>query len=128
MILTSHKRTYTTRPLARSPLSSIHQTRCRFISNASKNFDIEKSTDGTNYYKIGSVNAAGNSSTRKDYALRDDKLSPSNYYRLRMNDLDGHYKLSNVVLVKYDVRAQNVWVINNPFKDYIEVKFAKDAL
>jgi hypothetical protein len=93
----------------------------------SKNFEVEKSTDGVNYYRIGSVNAAGSSYTKKEYSLRDDKLSPSNYYRLRMNDLDGHNKLSAIVLVKYDVKSQNVWVINNPFKDYIDVRFAKDA-
>ncbi|MDQ6609901.1 MAG: T9SS type A sorting domain-containing protein, partial [Bacteroidota bacterium] len=92
----------------------------------SKNFEVEKATDGVNFYHIGSVNAAGNSLSKKDYSLVDDKLSPTNYYRLRMNDLDGHNKLSNVVLVKYDVRSQNVWVLTNPFKDYIDVRFAKE--
>lgn len=93
----------------------------------SKNFDVEKSTDGVNYYRIGTVNAAGSSYAKKEYSLRDDKLSPVNYYRLRMNDLDGHNKLSKIVLVKYDVKAQNVWVINNPFNDFIDLRLAKDA-
>lgn len=93
----------------------------------SRNFDVEKSTDGVSYYKIGSVNAAGNSSARKDYSLRDDKLSPSNYYRLRMNDNDGRNKLSNIVLLKYNAAAQNVWVVNNPFSNYIDLRMANDA-
>ena len=93
----------------------------------SKNFEVEKSTDGVNFYNIGSVNAAGNSSTRKDYSLRDDKLNSSNYYRIRMNDLDGNSKLSNVVLIKYDVKAQNVWVIKNPFINSIDLRLAKEA-
>lgn len=93
----------------------------------SKSFDVEKSTDGVNYYPIGSVRAAGSSTSRKDYSLRDDKLSAYNYYRLKMNDLDGKNKLSKIVLVRYDVKAQNVWVINNPFNSFIDLRLAKDA-
>ncbi|MDQ3681727.1 MAG: T9SS type A sorting domain-containing protein [Bacteroidota bacterium] len=93
----------------------------------SKNFDIEKSIDGVNYYKIGSVNAAGNSSSRKDYSFRDLQLSPLNYYRLRINDLDGKNKLSNVVLIRNNAAIQSIWVVNNPFKDFIDVRFAKAA-
>jgi hypothetical protein len=93
----------------------------------SKNFDIEKSIDGINYYHIGTVRAAGTSTSRKDYTLRDDKLSAFNYYRLKMNDLDGRSKLSNIVLVKYDVKAQNVWVVNNPFNSFIDLRLAKEA-
>jgi hypothetical protein len=93
----------------------------------SKNFEIEKSIDGVSYYKIGSVNAAGNSSNKRDYSFRDLQLSPLNYYRLRMNDLDGKNKLSNIVLIRNNTAIQNIWVVNNPFKDYIDVRFAKAA-
>ena len=93
----------------------------------SKNFEVEKSTNGVNYYRIGAVNAAGNSSTKKDYSLTDNKLGRLNYYRLRMNDLDGRNKLSNVVLLQYNAAGQNLWVVNNPFKNYIDVRIAKEA-
>jgi hypothetical protein len=93
----------------------------------SKNFDIEKSTDGVNYYKIGSVNASGNSTSTKVYSFRDLQLSPFNYYRLRINDLDGKNKLSNIVLIRNNAAIQSIWVVNNPFKDYIDVRFAKAA-
>ncbi|GAA4733759.1 hypothetical protein GCM10023229_09810 [Flavisolibacter ginsenosidimutans] len=93
----------------------------------SRNFDVEKSTDGTNYYKIGSVNAAGTSNTKKDYSFRDQNLSPLNYYRLRLNDNDGRYKYSNVVLINYSSAVQNVTVVNNPFSSYLDVRFAKQG-
>ncbi|HVE61700.1 MAG TPA: T9SS type A sorting domain-containing protein, partial [Chitinophagaceae bacterium] len=93
----------------------------------SKNFDIEKSIDGINYHKIGSVNAAGNSASRKDYSFRDQQISPLNYYRLRINDLDGENKLSNVVLIRNNAVTQNLWVVNNPFNSYIDIRFAKAA-
>lgn len=91
----------------------------------SKDFDIEKSTDGINYFKIGSVIAAGNSTAQKEYSYVDHKLSPVNYYRLRMNDRDGRNKLSQVVLVRSADAKQNLWVVNNPFNTYIDLRFAK---
>lgn len=93
----------------------------------SKDFDIEKSTNGADYYKIGSVRAAGSSSTVKNYSLTDSRLSPVNYYRLRMNDVDGKNTLSQVVILRYNEAVQNVWVLNNPIKNYIDLGFAKTA-
>ena len=89
-----------------------------------KNFEIEKSTDGFSYYKIGLVNAAGNSSAKIDYSFRDNTLGGVNYYRLRMNDNDGRNKLSQVVLLRYNDATQNIWIVNNPFNNYIDMRFA----
>ena len=93
----------------------------------SKNFEIEKSTDGFSYYKIGSVKAAGNSSAKLDYSFRDNTLASINYYRLRMNDNDGKNKLSQVVLIRYNDAKQNIWVVNNPFNNYLDLRFAKSG-
>ncbi len=93
-----------------------------------KNFEIEKSTDGTTFFTIGSVNAAGNSSMKKDYSFRDAQLTNYNYYRLRMNDRDGHNKRSNIVLINYSSTVQKVWVVNNPFKDFIDIRFARQGV
>jgi hypothetical protein len=93
----------------------------------SRSFDIEKSTDGSNFYKIGSVDAAGNSTTERTYSFRDNRISSVNYYRLRMNDIDGKNKLSGVVVVRYNAATQNMWVVNNPFKNHIDLRFARKA-
>jgi hypothetical protein len=93
----------------------------------SRNFDIEKSTDGSNFYKIGSVDAAGNSTTDRTYSFRDSRIGAINYYRLRMNDIDGKNKLSGVVVVRYNAATQNMWVVNNPFKSHIDLRFARKA-
>jgi hypothetical protein len=92
-----------------------------------KNFDIEKSTDGLHYYKIGSVNAAGNSSVRRDYAFIDNKLNSINYYRLRVNDLDGRNELSHIVIIRNKDAQQNLWVVNNPFNSYIDLRFGREG-
>jgi hypothetical protein len=44
-----------------------------------------------------------------------------------MNDLDGRKKLSPVVLLKVNNAAQNVWIVSNPFKEYIDLRFAKEG-
>lgn len=92
-----------------------------------KNFDVEKSTDGVTFYKIGSVAAAANSSAPNSYSFHDLKLSDNNYYRLRINDMDGSNRLSQVVLIRYTVPKQTIWVVNNPFTDYIDLRFAKQS-
>ncbi|HUC81258.1 MAG TPA: T9SS type A sorting domain-containing protein [Flavisolibacter sp.] len=93
----------------------------------SKDFEVEKSTDGRNFSKIGTVPAAGNSSSQRTYSFRDVQLSAANYYRLRMNDSDGQYKYSDVVLVNYGAGAQQVTVVNNPFAGYLDIRFARSA-
>mgnify|MGYP001076726668 CR=1 FL=1 len=64
-------------------------------------FEIQRSTDGQNFTKIGTTNAAGNSATIKQYYYRDvNPLRGINYYRLKMADLDGAYTFSKTVTVE----------------------------
>ena len=44
-----------------------------------------------------------------------------------MVNLDGSFVYSNVILIKKATAQQFVWVINNPFKDYIDIRFARMA-
>lgn len=92
-----------------------------------KNFVVEKAADGIHFTPLGVVNAAGNSTVRKDYSFQDGKLSRLNYYRLQMHDRDGHSRVSNVVLLQYNAAGQKVWVLNNPFTNFIDLRMAKDA-
>ncbi len=94
----------------------------------SKNFEIQKSLNGVGFYTIGFVNASGNSSAKKEYAFRDAQLGDHNYYRLRMNDNDGKYQLSNTILLNYSAAVQKVTVLNNPFHDEINLRFAKQGM
>ena len=65
-------------------------------------FDIERSENGKNWEKIGNVNATENSNVDVAYEFFDNTL-PLNrskdqifYYRLRLTDLDGAFKYSDV--------------------------------
>jgi trimeric autotransporter adhesin len=91
----------------------------------SKNFDIEKSTDGSHYYLVGSQVGAGNSSSQRNYNLTDKQVSELNYYRLKMVDIDGNFQYSQTILIKDPGARQNVWVLNNPFENSVSIRFAK---
>ncbi|MBX2930657.1 MAG: T9SS type A sorting domain-containing protein [Chitinophagaceae bacterium] len=57
-------------------------------------FDIEKSTNGTEFSKVGFVSA--NNEKVNSYSFTNE-FSGIVYYRLKMNDKDGSYKYSRVV-------------------------------
>lgn len=69
-----------------------------------KQFIIERSNDGKTYKAIGQVAATGNSTISKNYQFADQSpfTSANNYYRLLMQDVDGNYKYSKILIVKFD--------------------------
>lgn len=70
--------------------------------NNSSDFIIEKSSDNQHYVQVGTVRAAGNSTTLKTYSFTDDKpayFERPTFYRLVLLDKDGTKKYSNIVNV-----------------------------
>ena len=66
----------------------------------SRDFTVERSRDGQSFEAVGSVTAAGSSSSASVYALRDKQpLAGRSYYRLRQTDLDGTVAYSPPALV-----------------------------
>jgi hypothetical protein len=85
-------------------------------------FEIERSTDGTNFVSIGRVNTAVNSSTRQYYTYTDVQPSPgTNFYRLKMADNDAAFTLSRVIAVKNQNSIQ-LQVFPNPVTDVLQVQ------
>jgi hypothetical protein len=91
----------------------------------SKEFQIEKSIDGINYHKIAVLASSGNSTTLKNYKYLDTEATELNYYRLKMVDIDGFTKQSQVVVIKNTSIVQRVYTTTSPFTDYINIRFAK---
>jgi Concanavalin A-like lectin/glucanases superfamily len=79
-------------------------------------FAIERSTDGHSFTTIGTVAAAGNSATPRDYSFTD--LAPqqtNDYYRLRQTDLDGNFAYSPVRLLNFSKAPNNlIWYPSGP--------------
>jgi hypothetical protein len=92
-----------------------------------KSFDVEKSTDGIHFQKLGTIPAAGYTSLMHEYGFVDQNPAEANYYRLQMNDRNGATQASQVVLIRNNTVKQNVWVINNPFNSYIDLGLSGDG-
>lgn len=78
----------------------------------SKDFTIERSVDGASYSPIGSVDAAGNSTSVSNYSFVDvAPVNGKNYYRLKETDLDGQYTYSDIRIVSYAAESNQklIW-------------------
>lgn len=67
-------------------------------------YDVERSTDGSNFSRIGTVASKspdGNSHSRLDYQFGDRQPLPgNNYYRLKQVDLNGDFTYSQIVAAR----------------------------
>ena len=84
-------------------------------------FKLERSENGTYFYPIGEIPAAGFSSTVRSYSFRDmNPVNGINYYRVKMIETDGKFQHS--AIVKTTNKTQSNWyVINNPAKENIHL-------
>ncbi len=90
-----------------------------------KQFELERSTDGSRFGQIGTVKAE-NTSGKHNYAYTDagfGKLSvPYVYYRLRMVDLDGSSKYSNIVRLSRNYIVSSLKVYPNPVSYMLQLQ------
>jgi hypothetical protein len=81
----------------------------------SKQFVIERSTDGANFTAIGTKAAAGYSNSTLDYGFLDANMNvPVYYYRIRIEDIDGKVSYSNIAVVKNPGSVKGVHLYPNP--------------
>jgi hypothetical protein len=60
-------------------------------------FNVERSSNGSNWTVIGNIPAAGNSVTERTYQYIDNSPQADGWYRIAQHDLDGNYKYSIIV-------------------------------
>jgi hypothetical protein len=83
------------------------------------NFDIERSFDGQIFEKIGNIKAEGKAAS---YNYIDKyPLSTTNYYRLKINDLDGKTDYSKVITLSQKAHGLTAKAYPNPAKDVLTV-------
>jgi len=87
--------------------------------------DVERSTDGVNYTKEGSVPASGTTSSVHNYQFSDpiNGLSGIVYYRLKEVDIDGNSKYSNIIPLRLDGASlsSDFSAYPNPFNSGIKI-------
>lgn len=82
-------------------------------------FDVEHSTNGTEFTLLGREGGMGNSTTLSEYHFaHKDVEAGLHYYRLKQVDYDGKYNYSDVVKVKIinNKNGQRLFVAPNPIK------------
>jgi hypothetical protein len=93
-------------------------------------FVVERAVGGGNYQEIGTVAAAGNSSTLLHYEFFDLAPMPGiNRYRLMQVDKQGNMDFSPSVEVNFEGPAGLAWgaIGPNPANDYINLTFFDDS-
>jgi ELWxxDGT repeat protein len=85
-----------------------------------KNFSVQRSYDAVHFQTIGTVNAAGNSVTKKDYSYNDASAlngSSTIYYRLLITDKDGKSYYSKIASIQINAAGNVLTLYPNPVKD-----------
>jgi hypothetical protein len=81
-------------------------------------FEIQRSTEGKEFFTIGFVNGHGTTTEQQNYSYADRNLVDGKYYyRLKQVDYDGSYEYSDVVEAEW--RSFNLYLLEqnypNPF-------------
>jgi hypothetical protein len=92
-------------------------------------FEIERSSDGVEFYTVAFVQGAGTSTERREYVYTDKvdyKGGEIFYYRLKQIDLDGRVQYSDIVEIEFNVPKDFVLHQNypNPFNPTTTIKYA----
>jgi len=86
-----------------------------------KQFEVEKSTDGVHFTTISTTAGAGNSSIIHNYEAVDPNPTDGiNYYRIKQVDLNGQISYSTIVKINYSAKA--ISVFPNPASSHITLK------
>lgn len=89
-------------------------------------FEIERSTNGIDFIKIGNVDAAKNSTQIVHYAFIDANPELENYYRLKQVDLDGKFEYSAMVRVLFKNTVNNYAVWPSPAGNLVQINNLTD--
>ena len=77
-------------------------------------YEVEKSSDGINFKKVGTVNPTGTT----NYSWFDANPNEgNNYYRLKLLDFNGSFKYTKVVLEKIYKDKNQFIITGNPIKN-----------
>jgi len=85
-----------------------------------KQYEVERSTDGINFMRVGTVPAQNLAA----YSLKDINLpatAATVFYRLKMVDIDGRYTYSKTVSVRLNPKTGGISIYPNPAINEVSV-------
>ena len=91
-------------------------------------FEVERSTDGINFRKLGKLLAKGDVNVKTEYTYLDILADKgSNFYRLVIIDKDGNFTYSKVITISVEKGISLFVVYPNPFGKKVLVRFNSDG-
>lgn len=107
------------------PVAKVVETKWKTSNEINAgSFEVERSEDGLTYSKTGMVNAM-NVPGVHSYHFTDiyPPAKDISYYRLKMIDIDGQYRYSDVVIVRKK-SSGNIKIFPNPAVDIVTVNYS----
>jgi ELWxxDGT repeat protein len=94
--------------------------------NNSKEFELQRSTNGANFTAITNIKAAGQRGTKKEYSYFDkdayQQKSTMLYYQLKIVDNDGKFSYSHIAVIQLGLPAvKGLQVTPNPAGKFIRM-------
>ncbi len=87
-------------------------------------FEIERSSNGINFSKIGTVTAL-NRAGINNYALDDQApFTGMNFYRLKQVDIDGKFTYSNILRMLFENVGKSLNIYPNPATQFVQFDFS----
>lgn len=121
-------------PIVWTPLKGNYSQGISYLSwsslqeSNSSHFEIERSTDGVNFYYVGKVMAQTASDKVVFYSYNDATADEGmNYYRVHYFDKDDHFQYSNTIILNVRIKGINITSIYPaPFTDKVNVTVASE--
>jgi Fibronectin type III domain/Secretion system C-terminal sorting domain len=91
-------------------------------------FEVQHSINAQQWSAVGTLPAAGNSSTVRNYQYVHQgpfKTSLQHYYRILQRDLDGKFSYSKVIRIDYPEAARDLVLYPNPASDVLHVSLTE---
>jgi hypothetical protein len=85
-------------------------------------FEIEKSTDGVNFIRIGTKAAQGGIETETTYTFDDKEMKPVQFYRLKQFDVKGNYTYSNIIRISRDDMTSAKVIFSNKITSLLALR------
>ncbi len=89
-------------------------------------FEVQGSSNGYDFSKIGFVKAQNLSHNEYEYIDKDGRFSNTVYYRLKILEGDGTSWYSDILKIDNRVRLPLVSIIENPVNNQLTLEFTKD--
>src|SRR5690606_5879055 len=88
-------------------------------------FEIEKSSNGVDFYFLDRIEGKSNSSVKINYTYLDKAENSVAYYRLKQVDHNGNFTYSDIIEISNPLENNRLTFYPNPVVDFVSVNAAK---